>query len=342
MNFEDFKTSLHSIADIFQRYKLDGGHLTIQYVGGEILTLPQKEFENCVHFARQFFSNSFSQIIDGVQTNLIGSNQRIDQLIDLFGKRIGTSVDHFSNARTLAGNPDKYRNSFQTQHQRISKQGQSIPAIVVVDNQTIDKLEHEILIANHNHYNLTLRIAFPGGKPINNTNLEKLQNKYGQLFDEWIMQQQITIEPFFHLLVQRLSTHHQHHTLNRQTSGCPFQNDCAKRSLNLEPNGDLYLCLDMADSGLVPLGNTLRNEFDHSQWRYLQSRSWKIDSVCKQCDYFEACQGGCMAESLWHHQTINTRSEFCLIWKELFKRIDRSIDHFGIKNISHWVNTLQT
>jgi sulfatase maturation enzyme AslB (radical SAM superfamily) len=44
--------------------------------------------------------------------------------------------------------------------------------------------------------------------------------------------------------------------------GCPYWRSCSANSLNIEPNGDIYTCQEMADVGVGKLGNAISGEWD--------------------------------------------------------------------------------
>ncbi len=342
MSFNEFVESIDFIDRKMSELGMGGDreHLTIQYVGGEILTLPSGEFEKCVKYAREKFSKTFDVVIDGVQSNLIGSSERLLFLKKLFGSRIGTSVDNFTDQRTVAGSALKYKTIFIKRHEELEKSSLLVPAIYVVDKKGLEYANQEVLIANERGYDLTLRAVFQGGSDINAASIEEIDQLYGELFDAWILKQGISIQPFFQLLAKRLGSVNNDDTLLRYNVGCPFQNDCAKVSLNLEPGGDLYVCLDMADSGQYPLGNALSGEFDTQSWRKLLGRQYRLPKDCLVCDYFQECQGGCMSEAMATTDSPFGKTELCRVWKTLFRRIDNAIEVYGADRIKLWMDTL--
>lgn len=316
-------------------------NLTIQYIGGEILALPKSYFEQCVSYARKKLKPLFTDFKDGVQTNLIASEEKIDFLVNLMGaSNIGTSVDNFTNQRTIKGNANKYRTIFLKNHKESSNKYHSpFPAIIVVDENNYDNVRGEIEIASKQHYNLTLRPVFQGGKEnVASVKQDKLAQLYVELFDKWFLKQPILIQPFYQLLTQRVGEKYsEHNDYFKYNQGCPFQKDCAKSSLDLEPNGDIYICLDTADSHQLKLGNALENKFDNNLWNTILQRIDKLSDDCYQCPYFNSCQGGCMSEAIHHTGDIFGKTHYCHVWKTLFALIDQKLDSTPIEKILFWL-----
>jgi radical SAM protein with 4Fe4S-binding SPASM domain len=343
MPFNEFKQSIDWLYHKIVELNLGGKrrNLTIQYIGGEILALPKSYFEQCVFYAREKLKPLFIDFKDGVQTNLIASEEKVDFLVNLVGaSNIGTSVDNFTNLRTIKGNATKYKTIFLKNHKEASNKYHSpFPAIIVVDENNYDNVRGEIEIASKQHYNLTLRPVFQGGKDnVASVNQEKLAKLYVELFDNWFLKQNILIQPFYQLLAQRIGEKFsEHQDYFKYNQGCPFQKDCAKSSIDLEPNGDIYICLDTADSHQLKLGNAVDNQFDYALWNKIQSRVDKLSQDCYQCPYFNSCQGGCMSEALHHTGDIFGKTHYCHVWKSLFALIDEKLNTTPINKILFWL-----
>lgn len=309
-----------------------GATLTIQYVGGEILLIPPKELRESVLVAREIFYPVFADVIDGVQSNLVASERRVKELDLLFSGRIGTSVDGRGTQRTIKGSADAYRKISTKSMEVIAKRRRRKPgAIFVVDSQGLENLPFEIDEASRQGYSLVLRPVFQGGSDISSALIPELVDGFSCAFDQWVMRSRVPVEPFTHLLSKRLFSQ------SSVGSVCPFQRNCADVSLDLEPDGTLYTCLDMADSDQVPFGNALTGTLDHLAWSQLRARTSEIDPRCRSCPFFGACQGGCMSEALHHTGSIYGRSDLCAVWTALFKRIDAVAEAYGRDAVGQWL-----
>jgi radical SAM protein with 4Fe4S-binding SPASM domain len=334
---EDFAKALTFVMDEVVPAMGCGGPtstVSIQYVGGEILLVPRLELREIVYSARDILQQHFGTVIDGVQSNLIASERKILDLDSLFAGRIGTSVDGRGSQRTIAGSADAYRRIFDRSRAILSERRRRNPgAIFVVDRRGIPNLPAEMQAAHDRGYPLVLRPVFSGGKEIESASVAELAQALALAFDGWAMKSSVAVEPFMHLLNKRLFA-------GSVLGGvCPFQRDCAQVSIDIEPDGTLYTCLDMADSKQVPFGNALSGEFDRVTWEALAARRDNIDPRCAACPWFDACQGGCMSEAVHHTGSIYGRSDLCWVWTVLFRRIDALIAEHGRASVTEWISS---
>jgi radical SAM additional 4Fe4S-binding domain len=334
---EDFSRALTFVMEEVVPAMDCGGQdstVSIQYVGGEILLVPRLELREIVYSARDILQRHFGTVIDGVQSNLIASERKILDLDTLFAGRIGTSVDGRGSQRTVAGSADSYRRIFERSRQILSTRRRRNPgAIFVVDEKGIPNLPSELHAASDRGYPLVLRPVFSGGREIESASVSALTGAMVSAFDQWAMRSTVSVEPFMHLLNKRLNA-------GSIVGGvCPFQRDCAQVSIDIEPDGTLYTCLDMADSRQVPFGNALEGVFDRETWASLAARRDNIDPRCARCPFFDACQGGCMSEAVHHTGSIYGRSDLCEVWTALFLRIDALIASHGRAVVARWVSS---
>lgn len=332
---EDFARALSFVMEEIVPVMGCGGQdstVSIQYVGGEILLVPKIELREIVYSARDILQQHFGTVIDGVQSNLIASERKILDLDSLFAGRIGTSVDGRGSQRTVAGSADAYRRIFERSRSILSERRRRNPgAIFVVDAKGIPNLSSEMDAASGKGYPLVLRPVFSGGRDIESASVKDLVDAMCDAFDQWAMRSKVAVEPFMHLLNKRL------HAGSVIGGVCPFQRDCAQVSINIEPDGTLYTCLDMADSKQVPFGNALTGEFDRETWGALAARRDNIDPRCARCPFFDACQGGCMSEAVHHTGSIYGRSDLCAVWTALFKKMDALVAAHGRVEVSKWI-----
>lgn len=344
MSINDLKKSLTFITDLILKHRLGGKRkmLTVQYVGGELTTLPSEYLTDFSDTVKNTLSPLFNEYRHGGQSNLIASKDRISHLVELFDGNIGTSVDNFTNQRTVARSSEKYKTIFFKNLNYTKKiLGKTLSSIIVIDKKMEPFIYDEIKLAEKKHMNITLRPVFNGGMPIENVSNDNLINMYLDIFNSWFLKSNIIIEPHFSLLKKRLLKFKNESKHLSSYSGCPFQNNCATSSINLEPDGTLYVCLDMADSKHYPFGNALEGTLDEKTFSTLLSRSEKLNKDCLSCNYFNECQGGCMNEAIEHTGDVFGKTQYCNIWKALFKNIDEAILNNNIKDINNWIENLE-
>jgi len=341
MSISDLAKSLEFIKNKIIELGLGGKreHITVQYVGGELLSVPTDYMEKFANTVKENLSPLFKSFKHGGQSNLIGSMRKIDHLMDLFDNNIGTSFDSFTEQRTVKSNSKIYKAIFLKNISSIKKSyGLNLPGIIVIDEKMAPYIENEIEIANKNKRHIMLRPVFNGGSSVEKLSISDLENIYEKLFDNWILKQNIIIEPFFSYMQKRV--------LSKQNkeidsiSGCPSQHNCANVSMNLEPDGTLYVCLDTADSKSLPLGNALEKKFDYELFNKIKDRSNHLSSSCLNCSYFKECQGGCMKEAIEHSNDIYGKTLYCSVWKKVFKKIDLSIQEHGTDRLQNWLEKI--
>lgn len=334
MPIEEVKKSVAFIKSLILNKGLGGirDFLSIQYVGGEVTMLPTAYIKDVTDVFIQELAPLFKYWQHGVQTNLIASRKKLEDLVDIFGKNIGTSIDSFSNLRTVNGNSQKYRTIFLKSDRTMRKMvGRRTPAVVVVDAEMADMLDKELALAEKEKRDITLRPVFHGGKEdVNVVHTEKMKEVYTKVYKNWVLNSNIAIEPFYSLTRRRLDSYKAKQQSSSQQTvidavsnniACPYQNHCALTSINLESNGDLFLCVEFADSGKMKMGNAIRGEFNEEVFDQLLSRQ-QLNEYCRSCDYVLECQGGCLSEILNHGGGLCDSSKYCSTWKSLFSMMD--------------------
>lgn len=308
-----------------------GGFLSVQFLGGEVLTIPSETFQRMVLTTRRRLSPLFGSYQDGVQSNLLGSRQRVFKLHALFGKRIGTSVDGHTGQRQLGGDSARYEALLQSRVADLSQRRNVLPgAVFVLDAPGLPHLPDVIQRARRAGQALTLRPVFSGGsQDIAPATLPDLAAALADQYKQWIDDPVAPVEPFLHLTRARLGL---------ATAGCPFQRDCAAHSLDLDPNGDLFVCQEMADGQRYRLGNALEGWFDGEAQKQLRQRGSRLDPVCQACPWQAACQGGCMNETLQAGRPLHSRSPLCPVWQSIFGSIDRAVADLGADEVRRRVN----
>ncbi|MDX2309689.1 SPASM domain-containing protein [Pseudomonas sp. On1] len=315
--------------------------LSAQYIGGEILTVPFQELKECVRYLRKACAQHGIEMQDGAQSNLIGTPEKISRLYDLFEGRLGTSVDDFSQARTVKGSADNYRLIWKEADHYLRKQRSTPGAVFVLDQSGLTSARQQTRLAAREGRMLTLRPLFQGGTPGQALQgSERTKKALLETFDDWFMRYPIIVEPFFHLTTARVASFAG--SPHQMPNACAFQADCTQRSLSLEPNGDLHVCQEMADAGLSRVGNALDGVIDTGLLEALAARSWRLSADCQACPFVKECQGGCMFESIQQGNGMYGRSAHCASWKALFRRIDAGIQEHGLEEVRGWLHRIET
>ena len=343
MNLENYKKSIEFFWESTQKIGVSITNLTIEYVGGEILLVPHEIIKEQVKFAREFFEEKNVKLSDGAQTNLIGSKRKILELKNLFNGRISTSIDSFTNQRRVGNSAKKYKVIMMAREQDIIREQEDtskVPAVFTMDRKSIEFTKDELNKARRENRNLMIRPVFNGGSSIESITPNELGDVLVSTFDQWFMKSTTILDPHFSLLEKRLQT-----KLNIdpmfERSYCSFQNDCAFKSMSLEPNGDLYICQELADAGKGKIGNALDKIWNQEVWETLSKRGLYLDKDCVSCPYLKDCQGGCMMHAMQDGNGPYGKPSYCSSWKAIFSRIDQAIEEVEYSKISNWINKIK-
>lgn len=336
MGPEEISQALPFIYDLWEKLGISPTFINIEFVGGEILLVPPSLLSETVREVRSFFAGKNIQIRDGAQSNLVGSDERIEHLYKLFEGRVGTSIDRFTNQRQLGNKgsdvqrADRYRAFFASSNEKVkSITRKTPPAVLTLDAKTLPHLDQELSLALEEGRELTLRPVFQGGSQIDGISNHALGGALSEGFEKWMKAgMRVRIEPFVNLFRRRLFEE-----ASEDLGFCAWQADCAVKSMSLEPNGDLYVCQELADMGELRLGNALTGAFDEILHHQIRRRSEQLDAGCFECPYFKACQGGCMQQSLESGAGLYGKTQWCEAWKMLFSTMDKAIDHWGAERM---------
>lgn len=316
-------------------------HITAQFLGGEIAMVPREELDEHIRLIKAICAERGLGCVVGAQSNLIVSEAKAARLYDQFEGRLGTSIDLTTGTRTIKGDPEKYRLIWKSADQYLRKNRSTPGAIYVVEPESsADAIKH-LREAARSRRVITFRPIFKGGiEAVQLNSAEQFRASMVELFDEWFLRLPVIAEPFFQLCQARVSEVSGFGHV--QSTACAFQQDCTRKSVNIEPNGDLYVCLEMADAGLAPIGNGIRGEWFADALGVYASRADSLPQSCRECPFVKSCHGGCMYEAISQGQGVQGKSYHCSTWKALFSRIDDAIAAHGAEHVHDWLHRLAT
>lgn len=318
-------SALSFVEELWDKLGLAPTFLNIEYVGGEILLIDPEELTQMVLQTRERFTRRGIQVRDGAQSNLIGSTRRVDHLYELFSGRVGTSIDRFSAQRTLGHSADgakRYR-VFQLHVEKGLDERRDVmpPAVLSLDAKTLPFLMEELALSAQEQREMTLRPIFQGGSEISSVSPQEMGEGLAAAFRWWVgARMPMHVEPFASLLRRRCDE------ASIDDNGfCAWQADCAEKSLSIEPNGDLFICQELADMDQLKLGNALTRTFDDGLYAKIKLRKERLEAGCFSCPYFKSCQGGCLQQALEGGAGLYGKTQWCQAWKRLFKEMDEVI-----------------
>jgi len=332
MSVEDFRSAIDFIADrVLPRMGISPSHfLTVEYLGGEVLVVPPSDLKECVSYARARLGLIVGGFRDGAQSNLIGTPRRVIDLHDLFEGNLGTSWDRHSGQRHIKGSAQIYQGILDRSLRSLSDERGHVPGrVLVIDAATAPHLLNEVADSIDGGYDLVLRPVFQGGSPdVDAIPPAQLADLMRAAYRLWSDTKLNRIEPFsslHHRRAQRGLTDVSGARSALSRSGCPFQSDCAFKSLSLDPDGTLHVCQEMADAGHYPLGNAITGTFDEPTWRLLARRTMHLSESCAACEWRDECGGGCMNEAIEAFNDPFAKTELCPAWKAIFAEIEADL-----------------
>ena len=311
----------------------------IQYLGGELLAVEPARLRELVALGRNHFQHRL-RMEDCAQTNLLGSSGRVAALRQLFEGRIGTSVDHFSGQRRLGGSAERYAALQRIRLAEVGKKSAAVPAVLVVDRETISYVSDEIRLADRGNYHLTLRPVYPGASAVQLAGVADLGVGYVAAFTQWFRMSRVVVEPFYGMLQRRLTRFAPGG--DKFAHSCHFQRDCLPHHMHVEPNGEVYQCMEFADMARKPFANAITGVVDDDLIAVLRGRAAQVEAQCGRCEFFAECQGGCGAEALSRGGSYADRTYMCPVWRALFVAIDEAIQTAGYGATARWIEHLET
>lgn len=323
ISIEEFKKSVDFlISDYLPRIiELKGAHINGDYLGGEITTLKMSTLEECVKYARLKFKESGAHYRDGIQTNLITSPSKAAKVRELFNGNIGTSVDNFTEQRTIGGSHERYKKAME--NSIMLGLPKHPPAVLVLEEKNASNIIEEYEIALSRDYDLTITTLYVAGK--NDTTKESVRVIEAQklLFDRWFLSEETNaLEPYLTMVNKKLGVLGVTQEIN--CDGCAQSNNCTRNNINLEPDGDLYLCAEMADKDIYRLGNAIEGTIDSSNLAHLERRTMELPTECFSCPHFSACRGGCMQNAYDSQQDILAKDPLCDLYTYIYERIEEA------------------
>ncbi len=336
MSITDLKKSINFALSNFLKRSNPKDYCSAEVIGGEVMILPTSYLKEAVNTIRSVVGNKIKHVDVGCQSNLIGSEKKINALKEIIDDySIGTSIDSFTSKRTIKGDANKYRRLAAQGANYLSKiSGDTIGTVIVCDKDNIVKIVDEYRIAQKDQRRITIRPVFTGKHSIDYLEPKLLGKYWRELINLWFIDGDIVIEPLMRMTKSMLG-------MRSEVIGCPYWRSCSANSLDIEPNGDIYICQEMADAGVGKIGNAIEGQWDDDMFLQLSKRRINIDQECQECQWYRYCQGGCMMESATESGSFYSKPENCTAWKIIFKTIDENIAKYSKDASIKWIQNIE-
>jgi radical SAM protein with 4Fe4S-binding SPASM domain len=284
--------------------------LDIEHLGGEVLF--KKEVEDFVDFDKSL-SENFKIINSGIQTNLIINKNKIDKLENSFNSKYSTSYN-FDNSRKLKNSSKLFKNQWKENYNYIfNKYNKKIPIVITISNDNVKKMKKIYQYCNRKKIDIIFRHFIPIGNGYKMKNL--IPNN--KIFSDSLIyilndkNRQINVEPL-NKMIDLCN--------NKNLDTCGFQSECYKNSINIDPEGKVYTCLELAQLG-IDIGNWKEQTLNKKNIYKIIERSKQLPDLCKTCKVVDYCKGGCMAEGFTSKNNLYQETFMCESWKKVFNEI---------------------
>lgn len=272
---------------------------TILWHGGEPLLMGQEFYYECNEVLHKYYTTEFTQ---QMQTNglcIYNDRSWIDVFKDL-GIHPGTSYDGIYQYMRQGNSKDYMRELLDImQENNIGGGG----GITVVHNQNIGELipYYEFLKSEFKgDYRLTLNLAFSTRETFDPDFVLEPETVFGKMYEfySYMLRDATKLAIYDYGYERSVNALLRFSGVRR---GCEII-DCRKRWLTVLADGTLIPCSRFSiyhTFGNINDYSSVEDIFDSEGFRdYIRITQNRLDTMCKDCELIESCNGGCFAKFL--------------------------------------------
>lgn len=266
------------------------------------------------------------EIENNIQTNASLVDDRFIEFCKAKNFSVSTSLDgpediHNANRKDKSGKGTFERTMNGVR--KLQQAGISVGSVSVLHKQNVKEIDAFYNFFKENKINVRVNPVVKAGNATTNYNsLAITPKEYGEamckLFDLWIEDEnQIKMEPFMTIIGN---------ILDDEVWGCYYQGQCLQSIISITPEGNIYPCGRFIGDDGFKLGNILEcndlaDVFQSDLYKRLSSRDATVVANCKNCDFSEICNGGCMITAHMAKGDIYDSDYYCGGRKMLFEHI---------------------
>lgn len=270
--------------------------------GGEPMLLGPDFFRECEAYVR----SKGSSINFSMQSNLLlyKSKRWKSVFQDIFKGSISSSFDPDEKSRTIQGSSEKYTRTFLDKIEEVINDGFR-PLVIGTYSEETAPLAHTMyersMAMGKRAFHLRFNYQYPAGRASESGALispETYGNTLIQLYDRWIKDvPDFMITPLDQMISSVAGT---------DTARCPWTKECGGRFLEIEPNGDLYNCGDMADLGdpAYRFGNVISGTINKSKAAFFDDSNF--DGLVKFVGHSDAVEHHPVETSSYSRELMTT------------------------------------
>jgi uncharacterized protein len=296
--------------------------------GGEPLILGIDFFKNVIKFQKKHNKKGII-IKNNVQTNGLLLNNKLIKFFENNSFAIGTSIQgtkeiHDSSRIDKGGKP-----TYDRLISKISMLKEKPSSIMVLTKETLGKEEKIYTEAKKYVKGIKISEYFPGGlNPGKNKTINKKDpimpspKEYGKsmikFYEIWKKDvNPIEIKPITDIIKSFVIG---------KSGGCLYSQEvCNLSIIGVKSNGDFYTCIRGYPNKKFLIGNINEEPLKKLKKRGLSDLKKRETCLtkgeCKNCEFWQYCNGGCPQESIKIYGNLNHKAFYCEGRKMLFKKI---------------------
>ncbi len=195
--------------------------------------------------------------------------------------------------------------------------------LLVLNKTMLDKSEEIFNFLNENKLDCKINPLSECGEAINKDELLLNKTDYGDflinIFKLWInSNSEINIEPLKQIIQEIL--------YGNKLRDCFFKGKCIENFIALNYDGFIYPCGNFSDAKILTYGSIKDNKLSYLlenkniSNKFLERINLIKENDCKNCSYFQWCNGGCPDISA-KYDGMYEKTYFCESYKKLFNYI---------------------
>ena len=336
MKYDLLKEVLQKINDYLLKYPEE--EVNITWHGGEVCLLGAAYFFKAIELLDRYCKTTKNKIHHCVQSNLTLLNQDLVDAFKILGmKSVGTSYEFIPHIRGFGKNRDslQYNRQFFEGVNLLEKNGMGWGVIYVVHKQSLkNPMEVFHILTNLNVSNgPKLNKIYLYGE--DKHNLAITGREYADFLG--------AILPFWWAHKERFpntspfSEFYDSYTLKTNRMCCELAGKCSHHWIYIGPTGKVSQCGRVGDFGTLPYGDIQNQTFEellnNPQRDEIKNRVTILrDGICKDCRFWQICNGGCPLDALLTNGAMNTKAPHCDWVKPFLEEYFEPVTEMTINN----------
>jgi uncharacterized protein len=334
MSHEKLSVVIDKLLDHMERKAIS--KMTIYWQGGEIMILPPAWFERAQEIIQRAADARGKHIEHSLQSNMIGYNQRWNQIIrEMFGNSVGTSMDYPNLYRKAKNRPPERYTEIWTRNVREAREaGIQVGVISIPNRGTLEvgaERFYSYFVDELEITDFQINTSFSGGE-INEAKKESilemdgLAKFFADLVRIWVergYEQGVKLGPLDQLM--------NHFRGEGACLPCIWRQNCTDEFVSIDARGYVAQC----DCWVTSYPDYwFGNIFEDVSFTELMQRSkarqkfqarpeelMKQES-CVGCDYLSICHGGCPVRTYAITGEFFVKDPYCQVYKALFATME--------------------